>query len=104
MRRFLVCIAAFTPLIAAAQIYSAYRINGEILVGGASAEQVRAVAGEPVRVLDAGDRGGELWVYLCRRAGTGKCETVSEGGKRELVFHIHRERMQGIPRSRPIGT
>jgi hypothetical protein len=100
MRKFAAMALALWPLAAASGVYSDYEVNGARLGDGATMEEIRRVAGEPLQVEAVSARkGGEIgedWVYLCSRRGTGPCRTVAENGKRRMYIRLFRGRLESV--------
>ncbi len=82
---------------ATAGVVSNYRINGKTVQDGATFEEFRAVAGDPILVepVDGNERYVE-WVYRCEGAGAGRCDVVDEGGRREMRARFSLGRLKGV--------
>lgn len=102
MIRVTALLVALLPIAAFGHVYSSWEVNGGRLAEGHTAEQIRSIAGDPLRI-DTGPNGiGEHWVYLCESDGTGPCKTVAQNGEREMILWLVGQRLMGFPRFRTL--
>lgn len=81
--------------VANAGVVSHYRVNGQTIWEGATFDEVRAVAGDPVAAENVeGNSRRVAWMYLCSTAGSGPCTVVSEDAKREMRVRFQRGRLK----------
>ena len=91
------CLAA-PPLMAQhTGLVSKYKVNGEVVISGLPADDLRAIAGEPLSIDTPRGRDFERhWEYRCDRPGLGPCRTVQPPGKRVMVVVLVRDRVERI--------
>jgi len=80
-----------------AGVVSSYTVNGETVAEGSGFEEVRAVAGDPLEIVELNGNPLQVeWVYQCSTTGTSPCKVVDEGGKREMRARFQLGRLKII--------
>ena len=98
-----VCLVAPLLMAPGQGLISKYKVNGEWVISGTTADEMRAIAGEPLSIVTPPRRDFERhWEYRCDRAGIGPCRTVAAPGKRRMVVIFVKERVDRIVFS-PVG-
>ena len=80
-----------------AGVVSHYSINGETVLEGATFDELRSIAGDPLEVVELDHNPLNVeWVYQCSTAGAGPCRVVASDGRREMRARFQLGRLKII--------
>jgi hypothetical protein len=80
-----------------AGVVSNYRVNGETVTEGSTFDELRAIAGDPLEIVEPDSNPLQVeWVYQCSTAGAGPCKVVATDGKREMRARFQLGRLKII--------